>query len=163
VEIELLRHRYKSWDDCCFLVWLLAAVAARGEIGREGCEISSLVAGPSPRFSSSGDQKPDGGAKKQKGSTFFKYSIGCMQQPGGQKWKRGGHLFQMGFRAPLAPPLATTLYGWTYGIIALVVFIISGVFSHSSNPNLFKLVIFSCPYWCIENIHFSLLKPNPIA
>jgi len=59
-------------------------VAARGEIGREGYEISSLVAGPSPRFSSRGGHKPDGGAKKQMGATFLKYSIGCMQQPGGQ-------------------------------------------------------------------------------
>jgi len=60
------------------------SVAACGEIGREGCEISSLVAGPSPRCSSRGGQKPDGGAKKQKGATFLKYSIGCMQQPEGQ-------------------------------------------------------------------------------
>jgi len=127
-------------------VWLLAAVAARGEIGREGCEISSLVAGPSPRFSSSGDQKPDGGAKKQKGSHFLNTVLDVCSNRGAKSEIGGGHLFQMGFRAPLAPPLATTLYGWTYGIIALVVFIISGVFSHSSNPNLFKLVIFSCPY-----------------
>ena len=41
------------------------AVADRGEIGREGCEISSLVAGPSPRFSSRG-------AKNQKGGHIFK-------------------------------------------------------------------------------------------
>jgi len=26
LEIELLRHGYKSWDDCCFLVWLLAVM-----------------------------------------------------------------------------------------------------------------------------------------
>jgi len=45
--------------------------------------------------------------------------------------------------------------GWTYRIVALAVFIISGVSSHSSSPNLIKLVIFSCPYWYIENIHFS--------
>jgi len=49
----------------------VAIVAARGEIGREGCEISSLVAGPPPRFSRGG-QKPDGGAKKQKGGHIFK-------------------------------------------------------------------------------------------
>ena len=59
---------------------LLAAVAARGEIGREGCEISSLVE-------------------------------------------------HMG----LSPWL-------------MAVFIISGVSSQSSSPNLIKLVIFSCPY-----------------
>jgi len=34
------------------------------------------------------------GAKNQKGSTFLKYSIGFMQQPGGQTWN-GGHRFQM--------------------------------------------------------------------
>ena len=35
--------------------------------------------------------------------------------------------------------------GWTYRVVALAVFIISGVSSHSSSPNLIKLVIFSCP------------------
>jgi len=70
------------------------------------------------------------------------------------KWGAGHHW----------PPLATDLSGWTYGIVALAVFIITnGVFSHSSSPNLIKLVIFSCPYWYIENIHFSLMKPNPKA
>jgi len=34
--------------------------------------------GPSPGFSSRGGQKPEGGAKKQKGATFVKYSIGCL-------------------------------------------------------------------------------------
>ena len=41
-------------------------------------------AGPSPGFRSRGGHKPEGGAKKQKGATFLKYSIGCMQQPEGQ-------------------------------------------------------------------------------
>jgi len=57
--------------------------------------------------------------------------------------------------------LRNFISGWTYRIVALAVFIISGVFSHSSSINLIKLVIFSCPYWYIENIHFSLMKPNP--
>jgi len=79
------------------------AVAARGEIGREGCEISSLVAGPSPRFSSRGAKNQMEGQKTRRGPTFLKYSIGCMQQPEGQTWNRG-HRFQMGGgRAPLAP------------------------------------------------------------
>ena len=26
LKIELLRHKYKSGDDCCFLVWLLAVM-----------------------------------------------------------------------------------------------------------------------------------------
>ena len=38
---------------------------------------------------------------------------------------------------------------------------INGVSSHFSSPKLIKLVIFSCPYWYIENIHFSLIKSNP--
>jgi len=42
--------------------------------------------------------------------------------------------------------LRNFISGWTYGIVALAVFIISGVSSHSSSPNLIKLVIFSCPY-----------------
>jgi len=46
-------------------------------------------------------------------------------------------------------------------IVNLAVFIISGVSSHSSSPNLIKVVIFSCPYWYIEKIHFSLMKSNP--
>jgi len=42
-------------------------------------------AGPSPGFSSRGSQTPKRGAKNQKGgATFLKYSIGYMQQPGGQ-------------------------------------------------------------------------------
>ena len=52
--------------------------------------------------------------------------------------------------------------GWTYRIVALPLAVYNGVSSHSSSPNkLIKLVIFSCPYWYIENIHFSLIKPNP--
>jgi len=51
--------------------------------------------------------------------------------------------------------------GWTHGIVSLAVFIISGFSSHSSSPNLIKFVIFSCPCWYIENIHLSLMKPNP--
>ena len=39
-----------------------------------------LWAGPSPEFSSRGGQK------NRRGSTFLKYSIGCMQQPVGQTW-----------------------------------------------------------------------------
>jgi len=50
-----------------------------------------LLTGPSPGFSSRRGQKPEGGAK------FFKYSIGCMQQPVGQTWN-GGHQFQKGAR-----------------------------------------------------------------
>jgi len=45
--------------------------------------------------------------------------------------------------------------------IGLSPWLFSGVSSHSSSPNLIKLVIFSCPYWYIESIHFSLMKPNP--
>jgi len=48
--------------------------------------------------------------------------------------------------------LRNFISGWTYGIVALVVFFInSGVSSHSSSPSLIKLVIFSCPYWYICN------------
>ena len=54
-----------------------------------------------------------GGSKEQKGGGhIFKYDIGCMQQPEGQTWN-GGDRFQMGGRAPLAPPLAKAM-GWTY-------------------------------------------------
>jgi len=43
-------------------------------------------------------RRPDltaGGTKNQKGATFKKYSIRCMQQLRGQTWN-GGHRFQMG-------------------------------------------------------------------
>jgi len=46
-------------------------------------------------------------------------------------------------------------------IVALPLAVYNGVSSHSSSPKLFKRVIFSCPYWYIENINFSLMKPNP--
>jgi len=72
------------------------------------CFNKRSIAGPSPEFSSRGGQKTDGGAENQKGATFLKFSIGCMQQPVGQTWN-GGHRLQMGGRAPLASPLATTL------------------------------------------------------
>jgi len=72
------------------------AVADRGEIGREGCEISSLVAGPSPRFSSRGSQKPDGGAKKQKGGHIFKIQYWMYAATGVPNVKWGVHRFQMG-------------------------------------------------------------------
>jgi len=62
-------------------------VAARGEIGREGCEISPLVAGPSPRFSSSGGQKLDEGAKKQKGGHIFKIQYWMYAATGGPNVK----------------------------------------------------------------------------
>jgi len=42
------------------------------------------IAGPSPGFSSKGGQKPEGGAKNQRGGTLLKYCVGCMQQQGGQ-------------------------------------------------------------------------------
>ena len=67
-------QRLVSWSKPVVRkVWVetQTTVAARGEIGREGCEISSLVAGLSPRFSSRGCQKPDGGAKNQKGGHIF--------------------------------------------------------------------------------------------
>ena len=57
--------------------------------------------------------------------------------------------------------LRNFISGWTYRIVALPLAVYNGVTSHSSSPKLIKLVIFSCPYWCIENIHFSLIKPNP--
>ena len=54
--------------------------------------------------------------------------------------------------------LRNVISGWTYWIVALTAFIISGVSSHSSSPNRIKLVIFSCPYWYIEKINET--KPN---
>ena len=48
------------------------------------------------------------GQKTEGRATILKYSIGCIQQPGGQR-EMGGYRFQMGGRAPLTPPLATTL------------------------------------------------------
>jgi len=49
-----------------------------------------------------------GGPKPEGGTTFSKYSDGCMQQPVGQTWN-GKYGFQMLGRAPLAPPLTTAL------------------------------------------------------
>ena len=60
---------------------------------------------PSPGFSSRR------GPKIRRGGTFFKYCIGCMQQPGSQTWN-GGHRFQMEGPGTTDPPLATAL-DWT--------------------------------------------------
>jgi len=57
--------------------------------------------------------------------------------------------------------LRNFISGWTYRIVALPLAVYNGVSSHSSSPKLIKLVIFSCPYWYIQNIHFSLIKANP--
>jgi len=57
--------------------------------------------------------------------------------------------------------LRNFISGCTYGIVTLPLAVYNGVSSHSSSPKLIKLVIFSCPHWYIENIHFSLIKPIP--
>jgi len=57
--------------------------------------------------------------------------------------------------------LRNLISGWTYRIVALPLAVYNGVSSHTSSPKLMKLVIFSRSYWYIENIHFSLMKPNP--
>ena len=139
-------QRYVQWR----LVVKLAGRAAKFHLWLQACRQDLAAGGPKTRWR----------GKKQMGATFFKYSIGYMQQPGGQTWK-GGNRFQMGGPGATGPPLATTLSGWTYGIVALAAFMVSGVSSHSSSPNLIKLVIFNCSYWYTENIHF--MKPNPKA
>ena len=78
------------------------------------------------------------------------YSDKMVVSSGGSWWKWPGGLRNF-------------ISGWTYRIVALAVFIINGVSSHSSSPNLIELVIFSCPYWYTENIYFCLMKPNPKA
>jgi len=50
------------------------------------------------------------GQKNRRETTFLKYSIGCMQQPGGQTWN-GGAPISNGGPGTTAPPLATTLCG----------------------------------------------------
>ena len=54
--------------------------------------------------------------------------------------------------------LRNFISGWTYRIVALPLAVYNGVSSLSSSPKLIRLVIFSCAYWYIENIHFSLMK-----
>jgi len=44
----------------------------------------ALETGPSPGFSSRGAKNQKEGPKTRRGVTFLKYSIGCMQHPGGQ-------------------------------------------------------------------------------
>jgi len=109
-------------------------VAARGEIGREGCEISSLVAGPSPRFSSRGAKNQTEEQKiRRGGGTFLKSSIGCMQQPGGPNVKWGGSNFKWG-AGHHCPPAGDNPVWSNIWNCALAVFIFSGVSSHSSSP-----------------------------
>ena len=78
---------------------------------------------------------------------FIKYVV-TVTISGGSWWKWPGGLRNFAS-------------GWTYRIVALPLAVYNGVSSHSSSPKLIKLVIFSCPYWYIENIHFSLMKPKP--
>jgi len=73
----------------------------------------------------------------------------CMDcNSGGSWWKWPGGLRNL-------------ISGWTYRIVALPLAVYNGVSSHSSSSKLIKLVIGCCPYWYIENIHFSLMKRNP--
>ena len=96
--ISAIRENYhrvpKIWEIGSLQIHTgyLRSVAARGETGREGCEISSLVE----------------------------------------------HM-----------RLSPCLFLWLVAIPATPIVL------------LIKFVIFSCPYWYIENIHFSLMKPNP--
>ena len=46
-------------------------------------------AGPSPGFNSRGAKNQKEGPKTRRGAKFFKYSIGCMQQSGGQTRNEG--------------------------------------------------------------------------
>jgi len=65
--------------------------------------------GPSPGFSSRGDQKPEGRAKNQKGGPHFKNTVLDVCSNQGTKREMGGHRFQMGGPGTTDPPLATTL------------------------------------------------------
>jgi len=89
---------------------------------------------------------------KTEGGQHFKNTVLDVCSNQGAKREMGGHRFQMGGACTTGPPQATALSGGTYGIVALAVFIISGVYSHSSSPNLIKPVIFSCPYWYIASV-----------
>ena len=81
------------WKVCACMVFLhgklFAAYTCSSEENmvcrciKEAGDSIGCHAGPSPGFSSRGGQKPEGGVENQKGGTFFKYSIGSMQQPGG--------------------------------------------------------------------------------
>ena len=154
VHLRFICLSHSVWSSFYILVpfcniALMPPVAARDEIGREGCEISSLVACPSPRFSSRGAKNQMEGQKK--GRHIFKIQYWMYAATGGPNVKWGAPISNGGAGQHWSP-LATDLSGWTYGIVVLAVFIISGVFSHSSSPNLIKLVIFSCPYWYIASV-----------
>jgi len=64
--------------------------------------------GPSPGFSSRGAKNQMEGPKTRRGSHIFKIRYWMYGATKGQTWN-GGHRFQMGGRAPLAPLLATAL------------------------------------------------------
>jgi len=68
-----------------------------------------IETGPSPGYSSRGSQKPEGGAKNQKGGPHFKNTVLNVCNNQGVKREMGGTDFKWGGRAPLAPSLATAL------------------------------------------------------
>jgi len=107
--VGVQQARLNAWTECIFIVRFvfLHDVFQRHILTKKQSDSSDIFPGRSPGYSSRRGQKPERRAKNQKGG--HKYCIGCMQQPGGQTWNRG-HRFQMGGQAPLAPPLATTLY-----------------------------------------------------
>jgi len=78
------------------LVEYVFTVAARGEIGREGCEILSLVAGPSPRFSSREGKNQMEGQKNRKGGHIFKIQYWMYAATGGPNVKWGSTDFKWG-------------------------------------------------------------------
>jgi len=68
-----------------------------------------LITRPVVRILQQGDQKPEGGAKNQKGDRIFKIQYWMYAATGGPNVKWEGTDFKLGGRAPLAPPVATTL------------------------------------------------------
>jgi len=70
---------------------------------------SATLTGPSPGFSSRGGAKNKKRGQNQKGGPHFYNAVLDVCSNRGAKREMGGHRFQMGGRAPLAPPLATAL------------------------------------------------------
>jgi len=69
----------------------------------------ALTPGPSPGCSSRRGQKPERGAKNQKGGHIFKIQYWMYAATGGPNLKWVGHRFQMGGAGHHRSPLATAL------------------------------------------------------
>ena len=106
-----LMHHAMHWITVQLLTTVTSARFLPTNNGNREANNSSAAshAGPSPGFSSRGGQKPEGGAKRQKGDHIFKIQYWMYAATGGPNVKWGDTNFKWAEPDTTAPSLATAL------------------------------------------------------